>query len=404
MGWVTQHHPDADGLASCVQCGLCLPVCPTFRLTGRETASPRGRLQAMTAVQDDLATVDAKFSEILGFCLGCRACEPICPGMVPYGALLEGARAEIVAQQPSLGRSVRGLLVGRALGAPALMAMTTHGLSMIQRLGLKWLLPKRFRRSFAGLRPLRDRPSAPAAMANGTVGLLTGCIQGQWFRSVNLAAVDLLSRAGFAVSIPQAQTCCGALAAHDGHASAAERFAAKNEAAFRRFDQVVATAAGCSAHLHDHDPARVADITVMVAEAIQAGQLPTLTRGLGPVVVQDPCHLRHAQRVVDEPRRILLAAGYDVVDLDDAGLCCGAAGLYTVLEPEASASLGDAKSALIRETGHSIVASANPGCEMQLRSHLGPEFRIAHPIELYLEAIVAAESGTNVDAVDAIFD
>lgn len=396
MAWVTTHHPDPDGLAACVQCGLCLPVCPTFRLTGRETASPRGRLQAMTAVQDGVASVDAKFGEIIDFCLGCRACEPVCPGMVPYGSLLEAARNEIVSQRPSLSRRIRGLGVGRAIGWNVFLRSGTFVISMLQRSGADWLVPKRFRRTLAGVRPLASAPSEPVTGSSASVALLTGCVQKQWFSGVNVAAVDLLRRAGIDVAIPSSQTCCGALAAHDGHATAAERLASLNRTAFAGFDTVIATAAGCSAHLADIDPSRAVDITVVIADAIESGLLPTVKAARGRVVVQDPCHLRHAQRVFEQPRTILRAAGYQIVELDDGGMCCGAAGLYAILQPEASTKLGEAKAGLVRSTGETLVASANPGCEMQLRSQLGARYRIAHPIELYLEAINESVLTTNV--------
>lgn len=403
MGWVTEHHPSPEGLASCVQCGLCLPVCPTFRLTGRETASPRGRLQAMTAVQDGIAEVDVKFAEILDFCLGCRACEPVCPGLVPYGSLLEASRAEIVAQSPSRSTWIRRLLVGRLIPSPNLLRMATYGLRILRATHLTALLPGGMQRSVRGLRsdlrpikrPRLDRPGEV-----GSVGLLVGCVQEQWFSSVNASAITLLEMAGVAVLVPENQTCCGALAAHDGHANDALRLAGVNREAFRNADLIVATAAGCSAHLKDIEPDRSLDITVLIAELIESGRLPVVAADNGPVVIQDPCHLKHAQRIVSEPRQILLAAGLRPVELDDDGLCCGAAGLYTVLEPKASQELGERKANLVRSTGEHLVSSANPGCEIQLRSMLGPGFRIAHPIELYLEAIEKDRSPTNVPAVE----
>ncbi len=402
MGWVTEHHPDPDGLAACVQCGLCLPVCPTFRLTGRETASPRGRLQAMSAVADGAAEVDAKFEEILDFCLGCRACEPVCPGMVPYGALLEGARAEIVAQRPSFKRRVRGVATGRLVASQTFLSSLTLLIRMVQILHLDFLVPGRFRRTLRGIRPLTTRTPRQEWVAEASgpkIGLLSGCIQNQWFPQVNLTAAELLDRAGYEVVIPRGQTCCGALAAHDGHADHAGSLLSKNDEAFADCDLVVATAAGCSAHLRDNFD-NASDITVIVANAISEGRLPTLESTGVEVVVQDPCHLRHAQRVVDEPRSILKAAGYSVIDLDDDGLCCGAAGLYTVLQPVASAELGERKANLIRSTERPLVASANPGCEMQLRSILGDDYRIAHPIELYSEAIQVVPVATNVSDVE----
>lgn len=402
MGWVTEHHPDPAGLAACVQCGLCLPVCPTFRLTGRETASPRGRLQAMSAVADGLAEVAPKFEEILGFCLGCRACEPVCPGMVPYGALLEGARAEIAEQIPSLGRRVRRWILGRIVPSRRALSLITFLLRLLQQLRLSALVPGRFRRSVRGMRRLSKSPlrSYPSSDAPATVGLLLGCVQEQWFPSVNTAAIELLAMAGHNVVVPRDQTCCGALAAHDGHANVADSLGARNVEAFANADLIVATAAGCSAHLADALGNRAGDITTVVARAIDDGLLPILEPTGESVVVQDPCHLRHAQRVVAPPRRIVEAAGYQVLEIDDAGMCCGAAGLYTVLQPEASAELGEQKAARIKGLGSTVVASANPGCEMQLRAFLGEGYRIEHPIELYLEAIKRSSSTTNVAPVE----
>lgn len=403
MGWVTEHAPSPEGLASCVQCGLCLPVCPTFRLTGRETASPRGRLQAMTAVQDGQAVVDSTFAGILDFCLGCRACEPVCPGMVPYGQLLEGARAEIVAQSPVRSTPVRRWVLGRAIPSSRVLGMATATLRMLRRAHLMSFMPRRLRRSARGLRSDFGRALSgqrPETGANGSVGLLTGCVQEQWFSDVNTAALKLLELAGVEVFVPEGQTCCGALAAHDGQADAAKRLADVNRMAFRDAERVVATAAGCSAHLRDADPGRAMDISVLVSELIDSGQLPVLSIGSGPVVVQDPCHLRHAQRVISEPRNILAAGGFDLVELDDDAMCCGAAGLYAVLEPEASQRLGEKKAALVVATGESLVASANPGCEIQLRSLLGPDIRIAHPIELYLEAIEKSDLTTSLSPVE----
>jgi len=402
MGWVTEHHPEPAGLAACVQCGLCLPVCPTFRLTGRETASPRGRLQAMSAVADGVAEVDQKFEEILGFCLGCRACEPVCPGLVPYGALLEGSRAEITAQIPTVGRRVRRWILGRIVPSRQALSLITFLLRLMQQLRLSALVPGRLRRSVRGMRRLSRSPSRSYSSSDspGTVGLLLGCVQEQWFSSVNTAAMELLTMAGHTVVVPSDQTCCGALAAHDGHADIADLLGERNVEAFANADLIVATAAGCSAHLTDALGSRAGDITTVVARAIDDGLLPVLKPTGEDVVVQDPCHLRHAQRVMAQPRRIVEAAGYQVLEIDDAGMCCGAAGLYSVLQPEASAELGEQKASRIRGLDSMVVTSANPGCEMQLRAFLGKNYQIKHPIELYLEAIKRSSSTANVAPVE----
>jgi glycolate oxidase iron-sulfur subunit len=224
-----------------------------------------------------------------------------------------------------------------------------------------------------------------------------------WFGEVHQAVIELLIRAGYRVVVPSDQTCCGALAAHDGDTNRARRLAARNVRALRGFDLVISDAAGCSSHLKEYAEwagdggsilaGRAHDVTEVIATAIADGRLPSMSVDRGPVAVQDPCHLRHAQRVVDEPRVILRAAGYEPVDLAD-DQCCGAAGLYSLLRPEASHELGENKAAQVRLTGSTMVASANPGCEIQLRTHLDGWYRVAHPAELYWEALREMELGS----------
>jgi glycolate oxidase iron-sulfur subunit len=217
-----------------------------------------------------------------------------------------------------------------------------------------------------------------------------------WFQGVHQATIGLLSSAGYGVEVPDQQTCCGALAAHDGAGRDAKRLARRNVAAFSGFDLVVADAAGCSAHLKEYEhwaegggdlAGRVRDATEVIADELAAGRLPVLRAGKGAVAVQDPCHLRHAQRIVDQPRAILVAAGYTPVEVDPGGMCCGAAGVYSLLYPETADELGRLKAAEVAAAGSALVASANPGCEMQLRRHVGSGVRVAHPVELYWEAL-----------------
>jgi len=231
-----------------------------------------------------------------------------------------------------------------------------------------------------------------------TVGLLAGCVMDRWFPDVNAATVAVLEAAGYRVVVPDAQGCCGALAAHDGAAEETTALAAANEEAFAACDLVASNAAGCSAHLVGSDhwgapalAAKSADVLTLVAEAIASGRLPTLEANGQRIGMQDPCHHRHAQRIVDEPRAILRAAGYEVIEIDPAGMCCGAAGVWSVSHPKESAQLGRNKADEIERVGVRVVASANPGCEMQLRSHTDG-VRIAHPIELYGEAVGILET------------
>jgi len=355
----------------------------------------------MKAVHQGVLEVDEAFERIIDFCLGCRACEPVCPGMVPYGRALEGTRAEIVAQRPSMTHRFRSFLLGSVLASRSSLGLGAAALNLAQATRITSLAPSRLRRLSSGLRRLQRRPKPTVGHlggsgAAGTVGLLAGCIQDHWFPSVNHAAVELLELAGYRVEVPDGQTCCGALAAHDGKAGEARKLAARNLPVFAGYDQVVVSGAGCSAHVREYRHwadegmtvgEKTIDVTVAVARAIEAGLLPEVEGGSGSIAIQDPCHLRHAQRVTAEPRAILAAGGYEVVEIDPVGMCCGAAGLYTVLQPEASRQLGNQKASQVRSTGMTAIASANPGCEMQLRSALGAGYRIAHPIEWYLEAV-----------------
>lgn len=355
---------------------------------------------AMSAVAAGTLEVDESFADIMGFCLQCRACEVVCPGLVPFGRAMEGARAEVTAQVPDASRRLRHLVLGRVLPAPRLMGLATVGLRLVRRLGLARFLPEVLSKPLGGLRRLEGGPSMRGGIAGsgerGTAALLTGCVMEPWFGAVQTSAVDLLTRAGYRVVVPERQTCCGALAAHDGADSEARRLAARNVDAFAGVDLVVATAAGCSAHLAEYRHwaqdgesvgARSRDITMVVADLIREGVLPTSTVDRGIVAVQDPCHLRHAQRETQAPRVILAAAGYRPVDVDPSGMCCGAAGIYSLLHPEASGELGRTKAAEVTRTGTTLVASANPGCEIQLRQYLDDWYRIAHPIELYRETL-----------------
>jgi glycolate dehydrogenase iron-sulfur subunit len=395
-------HLDMAAADSCVSCGLCLPHCPTFLLTGNELYSPRGRLAAMVAATSGLATIDEEFDDALSTCLGCRACEAVCPGLVPYGELFEAAKANLTEQRPTSGRRFRALILGRLLGWRGVLRAMTRLASVSQRLGLGRVLPGAARRGLAGMRPLTERSSwagavlEPAGERRGTVALFVGCVMDPWFPDVHAATAAVLVRAGFRVVAPEAQTCCGALAAHDGHVAAATRLADRNAAALRDVDLVVSDAAGCSAHLKEYAAwtaggeavaSRVRDVTELVASLIEEGALPTVESHRGRVAVQDPCHLRHAQRITAEPRAILRAAGHEVVEIDVDGICCGAAGVYSVLYPDTSEELGRRKASQVVASGAPVVASANPGCEMQLRAFLPSGIRIAHPVELYREAV-----------------
>lgn len=406
MAYITADAPTKHELSSCVQCGLCLPHCPTFRLTGRESASPRGRLAAMKGVLDGVTAIDEVFDEAMSFCLQCRACEAVCPGLVPYGRLMEGARAELVKQRPTMRRRITRFGLGTVLPSRPLIAIATWGAAAAQRLPGRSVFPAVARRALDGFRRLdplrpswRGRDVEPAGTSRGTVALLVGCVMGDWFGPVHDATVDLIVRAGYRVVVPNSQTCCGALGAHDGLADVTRKLAAQNVAAFRDVDVLVSDSAGCTAHVKDYGhwteggddlAAKTRDVTEFVAGLIADGLLPELPSNGQSVAMQDPCHLRHAQRILAEPRAMIRAAGYRPVEIDPDGLCCGAAGIYSVLRPDTSGELGETKARQINRSGATLVSSANPGCEMQLRAHLGEGYQVKHPVEIYYEALLTS--------------
>lgn len=401
MVWVTKWAPTGDDLNSCIDCGLCLPVCPTFRLTGDESASPRGRIAAMRSVDRGLVPIDGRFGDVMDLCLQCRACETACPSLVPFGRMMEGARAEATALEPDVAAIGKRVVFGRLIESRVMLAFGSSLIVLIQRSGIADVMP----RALGMVESLRPVPiPAPTTVGHewvpegdpvGTVGFLSGCVMDPWYSATHVAVIQVLRTAGYRVVAPRGQTCCGALAAHEGAAYDAERMARRNADAFAGFDHVVVDSAGCGAHMKGYEhwtdakddlAQRVVDANEFIAGLIESGSLPVFD-GDRPIAVQDPCHLRHAQRIVDEPRTILRAAGCKPVEIDPAGMCCGAAGAYQLSHPEVSEQLGLQKTQEITATGVMTVASANPGCEMQLRRYLGEGYEILHPIEVYWEAI-----------------
>jgi glycolate oxidase iron-sulfur subunit len=406
MGWITDFAPTSLELDVCIDCGLCLPACPTFRVTGDESASPRGRIAAMRAVDRGVVGVDERFGEVMDLCLQCRACEVACPSLVQFGRLMEGARAEVTAQLPDWKAVATRTVFGRAIASRSAVVMLSWFAGVAQRMHLATALPGAAKNASA-LRsiPLPVPTTAghewvPEGEPIGTVGFLSGCVMDQWYSDVHVAVIQVLRIAGYRVVAPLNQTCCGALAAHEGAAYDAARMAGQNVEAFAEYDLVVVDSAGCSAHMKGYGhwaeggadlAGRIVDANELIARLIDDGSLPAANSAGTPIAIQDPCHHRHAQGIVEEPRRILRAAGYEPIETDPAGMCCGAAGAYQLFQPEMSDELGVLKAAQVEATGRSRVASANPGCEMQLRRLLSDWIEVVHPIELYWEAIASSK-------------
>ena len=391
----TAHNRPAEAdIGQCVACGLCLPHCPTFRITGKETASPRGRIAAMRAVVEDGAPIDASFLTMMDECLACRACETACPSGVPYGRMIEAARAMAEPMRPLRGRIIRKVGLGWALPRRRVVRTLAIGLGLTQALRLDRILPARLTAATPRVSLRELRTPIPDRLGSGpTAALLTGCVMNVAYRPVHRATMRLLAEAGFRATTPAPGGCCGALAAHYGQPEAAQRMARRRITEFESAEVIVVNSAGCSAHMKTYgelladDPAwaeRAARVAGRVRDLLEI-ELRPRCRTLGPVTVHDACHHLHAQRIGPQLRDLLRAGGGECVEVADAGRCCGAAGLYSVTEPELSAELRLAKARAIDDAGAPIVAVANPGCAAQIAAGLreiGSAVEVVHPAEL----------------------
>jgi glycolate oxidase iron-sulfur subunit len=383
---------DPDDLNSCVQCGLCLPHCPTFRVTGDETRSPRGRIQLMREVQEG-APVTLEVQESFDTCVQCRACEPSCPSSVPYGHLMEQTRESLAAEGKTAPWWQRRAF--RPLAMPRMLRLGSSFLAVAARARL---VPRRF--GVPQDLPIRR---ARHTTSGDDVYLFTGCVMDAWQRDVHIAGQRVIEAAGFGVTpTGDVAPCCGALQAHAGLTDHTRALAEQMMAALS-VDQrpILVDSAGCGAAMKDYGhllgtpeaevfAARVFDIQEWLADHVDA--LPNVTPLDLRVAVQDPCHLRHVQRVHLATRTVLAPFVRELVELDDDGLCCGAGGAFSVLQPELAGDIRDRKVAAIDRVTPDLVASANPGCSMHLAAAGVPT---EHPMTLVARALglTAATSG-----------
>ncbi len=384
-----------DDLATCVHCGLCLDACPTFRATGLETESPRGRIYLMTKWKRDELPFTDKQARHIDLCLGCRTCEAVCPSGVPYGRIIEAGRAEVERlRRPTpkrwLAKTALRQLVAhprrlRAFGALARSAQAI-GLTAISRSGRQ--LP-RLRAQF---RPPAQGVARAVGERRYRVAFLVGCVMPILYPQSHDAAVKLLQLAGCDVWFPRREQCCGALLAHNGDLEGAGRLRDANMQVYARgeFDALVVDSAGCGSHLKDFYPAlkgRVRDLTEWLVEI----GLPQPARNVNlRVTYQDACHLAHAQRIRKPPRDLIRALpGVELVEMRHPEICCGAAGLYSTLEPAMSRRILEEKLDDVARTGAELVVTANPGCQMQIEAGLRARrstARVEHIAELLARA------------------
>lgn len=411
--------PAAEDLYRCVHCGLCLENCPTYLATGMETESPRGRIHLITALQEGRIEANEGYGQHIDRCLVCRACEAVCPSGVPFGRIMEAARADYRQRREPVwtNRFTYWLLFKKLLPNRRRLRMLTQGLRWYQRSGLQAavrtsgvlnLLPAPLRQMERSMPPLPDRffetegQFYPAiGTARYRVGFFAGCVMPFAYGPVHEATIRVLRRNGCDVVVPRVQACCGALNVHGGERMMARDLARRNVRAFLDLgvDYVIVNSAGCGSTLKEYaellegDPLwhrRAEKFTELVRDISELVAMQPFERGLGPVrrraTFQESCHLVHAQRIKVQPRAILSAIpGLELVDMAHPENCCGSAGIYSFAQAELSTQLLDTKMDEIRATDADLVVTANPGCMLQLEAGLnrsGLRGEARHLVEL----------------------
>lgn len=400
---------DYDQLTNCMRCGFCLPACPTFRETGMEPASPRGRIAMMKAVVDGIMEPDEQFQEQMNLCLGCRACEPACPADVKYGQLIEQAKDAI---EDHAKHSMPVNIMRRTAFKAVFPKRTTWkiiggALAFYQKSGIQKVaqnvgVMKLFPKQLAEMESILPAASSKGVVerlgtfipakgkVKGTVAMFKGCIMDVMFAGTNVNTVELLSAAGFNVHIPKTQVCCGALHAHSGEMTDARELARQNIDAFMQddVDYIVSNAGGCGALLIEYDhllhedseysekakwfAKRVIDISELL---VKVGNMLEFDENVAnkasePVKVtyQDSCHLRNVMKSSSSPRVLMKqVANAQFVEMKESDRCCGSAGIYNVIQPEMAGDILEHKMVHANVTEASYMITSNPGCLLQMK-------------------------------------
>ncbi|NJK37395.1 MAG: 4Fe-4S dicluster domain-containing protein [Oscillatoriales cyanobacterium RM2_1_1] len=418
-----QNPPDPGLINTCVHCGFCLATCPSYRVLGKETDSPRGRIYLMDAINQGDAPLAEVTSQHFDTCLGCLACVTACPSGVKYDQLIGATRSQVERNVPrNLGDRLLRALIFNLFPYPERLKILLVPLFAYQKLGIKalvqatGLLPKVSPR-LAAMESILPEINAsffsddfPLVIpAQGEkryrVGVILGCVQRLFFSGVNQATVRVLTANGCEVVIPKGQGCCAALPAHQGQTTQAQALARQMIDSFAdtAVDAVIINAAGCGhtlkeyGHILQDDPlyretaqafaAQVKDVQEFLSEiGLSAPLSPLVDPETLTMVYQDACHLLHGQKISAQPRQLLQQIpGVQLREPMDAALCCGSAGVYNLLQPEVAEELGQQKVENLMNTGADLIASSNPGCSLQIKKHLqlqGRSIPLMHPIEL----------------------
>ncbi|AFY88089.1 MAG: Lactate utilization protein A [Chroococcidiopsis cubana SAG 39.79] len=421
-GFDSQHPPDPKLIDTCVHCGFCLSTCPSYRVIGKEMDSPRGRIYLMDAINEGEIALNTATVEHFDSCLGCLACVTTCPSGVQYDKLISATRPQVERNYPrSLGDRLYRKLIFSFFPYPHRLRWMLVPLFLYQLLGVQKLvratkilkyisprlaamesiLPKITLKSFRD-----DLPTIIPAQGEKRyrVGVILGCVQRLFFSPINEATVRVLTANGCEVVIPKSQGCCAALPHHQGQEEQAKALARQMIDAFADtgVDAVIINAAGCGhtlkeyGHLLQDDPeyrekaqafaANVKDVQEFLATVGLTTKLSPLSEKPLTLVYQDACHLLHGQKISVQPRQLLRQIpGVQLREPIDAALCCGSAGVYNMLQPDVADELGQQKVQNLLNTGANLIASANPGCTLQISKHLKlqeKKISVMHPIEL----------------------
>ena len=393
---------DYSILQQCMHCGMCLPACPTYDATKKERHSPRGRIALMRAVADEELPLSLAFADEMSYCLGCLACQTACPAGVDYSNLLETARAEVQSaglNQTFTSRFWRTVTIRGLFMRPRLLRFAGRLLWLYQRLGLQTafrklgltkLLPKDLRllepqcpTIATQFSPQLIKPIEKPVVKKYRVALLTGCVQDLVFADINRDTADVLLANGCEVHTPPVQPCCGSLHAHNGEATLAQVLARRMIDLFppAQFDAIITNSGGCGNHLRHYGSLLAEDAAYAPLAKLWDSKLRDIHEwmmeqdcrapraGLGDLTVtyHDSCHLTHGQKVTKQPRELLkLIPGLKLVELPEANWCCGSAGIYNITQPEQAEQLLVRKVGHVIGTGASVLATANPGCHLQI--------------------------------------